>query len=90
MSAAAWWLLFAGPNEVANNYFDGIISARFRVYSELALSCARAVADDCRRGVIVLMMFAWFGQVATESEAGKYDAQVDTSLSNGNGLVHIL
>ena len=36
-------------------------------------------------GVIVLMMFAWFGQVATESEAGKYDAQVDTSFRMGMG-----
>ncbi|MEK9743829.1 MAG: cytochrome c oxidase subunit 3 [Gammaproteobacteria bacterium] len=35
--------------------------------------------------VIVLMMYAWFGQVATESEAGKYDGQVDTSFRMGMG-----
>jgi len=33
--------------------------------------------------VLVLMMYAWFGEVATESEAGKYDGQVDTSFRMG-------
>ncbi len=35
--------------------------------------------------IIVLMLYAWFGQVATESEAGRYDAQVDTSFRMGMG-----
>ena len=35
--------------------------------------------------VLVLMMYAWFGEVATESEAGKYDGQVDTSFRMGMG-----
>ena len=33
--------------------------------------------------VILVMMFGWFGQVAGESEAGTYDAQVDTSFRMG-------
>ena len=35
--------------------------------------------------IIVLMLYAWFSQVATESEAGRYDAQVDTSFRMGMG-----
>ena len=35
--------------------------------------------------VIVVMMFSWFGQVAGESEAGRYDHQVDTSFRMGMG-----
>lgn len=35
--------------------------------------------------VIVVMMFSWFGQVAGESEAGRYDRQVDVSFRMGMG-----
>ena len=35
--------------------------------------------------IIVLMIYSWFGQVATESEAGRYDGQVDTSFRMGMG-----
>ena len=33
--------------------------------------------------VLAYMLFGWFGQVIDESEAGKYDAQVDTSFRMG-------
>lgn len=33
--------------------------------------------------IIIAMMVAWFGEVAVESEAGKYDGQVDTSFRMG-------
>ena len=33
--------------------------------------------------VLAYMLFGWFGQVIDESEAGKYDAQVDTSFCMG-------
>lgn len=33
--------------------------------------------------IIVFMMFGWFGTVIRESEAGKYNAQVDTSFRMG-------
>jgi cytochrome c oxidase subunit 3 len=33
--------------------------------------------------VIAIMMFGWFGQVISDSQAGKYDAQVDTSFRMG-------
>ncbi len=36
-------------------------------------------------GVVVLMMFLWFGQVIGESESGKYNAQVDISFRWGMG-----
>lgn len=35
--------------------------------------------------IIILMLCAWFGEVATESEAGRYDGQVDTSFRMGMG-----
>ncbi|HJP08061.1 MAG: cytochrome c oxidase subunit 3 [Proteobacteria bacterium] len=35
--------------------------------------------------IIVLMIYSWFSQVATESEAGRYDNQVDTSFRMGMG-----
>ena len=35
--------------------------------------------------IIILMLYSWFGQVAGESEAGRYDAQVDTSFRMGMG-----
>ena len=34
-------------------------------------------------GIIVYMVFGWFGEVIRESEAGKYNAQVDTSFRMG-------
>ena len=33
--------------------------------------------------IIAFMMFGWFGTVIRESEAGKYNAQVDTSFRMG-------
>ena len=33
--------------------------------------------------IMAYMLFGWFGQVIDESEAGKYDAQVDTSFRMG-------
>lgn len=33
--------------------------------------------------VLVFMLFGWFGTVVRESQAGKYDAQVDTSFRMG-------
>lgn len=33
--------------------------------------------------ILAYMLFGWFGQVIDESEAGKYDAQVDTSFRMG-------
>ncbi len=33
--------------------------------------------------IIIFMMIGWFGQVIGESQAGKYDAQVDTSFRMG-------
>ncbi len=35
--------------------------------------------------IIILMIAVWFGQVATESEAGRYDDQVDGSFRMGMG-----
>ncbi len=33
--------------------------------------------------IVALMLFGWFGTVIRESEAGKYNAQVDTSFRMG-------
>jgi len=33
--------------------------------------------------IVAIMLFGWFGQVIAESQAGKYDAQVDTSFRMG-------
>ena len=33
--------------------------------------------------IIIFMMFAWFGEVIRESEAGTYNKQVDTSFRMG-------
>lgn len=35
--------------------------------------------------ILIYMMFGWFGTVAKESEAGKYNGQVDTSFRWGMG-----
>ncbi len=35
--------------------------------------------------IIVYMLFGWFGTVIKESQAGKYDSQVDTSFRMGMG-----
>ena len=33
--------------------------------------------------ILIYMMFGWFGEVIRESEAGMYNAQVDTSFRMG-------